>query len=101
MKLLYCGHCRDIFNLKLKKYQECQCGKSAGFYTDNLYAVYSGDQAICLGFSNPSFHSAILYRESEQNNLRNFDAWVMPPKPAHITKVENAKEYYERLKGKK
>ncbi len=37
MKLLYCEHCGDMFNLtgKMKK---CSCGKTFGKYTDDINA---------------------------------------------------------------
>jgi hypothetical protein len=85
MKLLYCPHCHDIFNLKYKKYQECQCGKSSGYYTDDVNAVYSGD-AIILGIANSSFIAALENRP-ESGMGSNFNAWVMPEKVDSLTYV--------------
>ena len=62
MKLLFCPHCGDIFNLS-KEIKICSCGKTQGVYLKNgSDAVYDG--GIPLGINNNSFLSAI-YAEQE------------------------------------
>lgn len=77
MKLLYCKDCGDVVVLRLGYDRTCECGQVVGQYTDNLNAVYSGDQAVPLGFANDSF----VYARSNQpeNGLgERFDAFVIP-----------------------
>lgn len=60
MKLLFCPHCMDV--KKLHREDEasirCLCGKSWGYYTDNVNAVYGGD-AVMLGIDNYVFAHAL------------------------------------------
>jgi len=57
MKLIFCPSCTEVRSLR-PQIVFCECKKSSGKYIDNLNAVIYG-QAIPLGFSNPSFVSAI------------------------------------------
>jgi hypothetical protein len=74
MKLLYCKSCHDIFNLTGNK-KTCSCQKSAGYYINDLDAIYSGD-AIPLGFSNSSFTDA-LKKQPEVGPGKHFVAFII------------------------
>lgn len=71
MKLLFCPHCQDVRKLGVVKRDHdnpnllvthtmthCTCGKSWGYYTDSINAVYGGD-AVMLGISNTRLAHAI------------------------------------------
>jgi hypothetical protein len=78
MKLLYCRNCGDVFSLKRCEPSEarrCTCGGTSGYYVDDLNAVYSGQQAIPLGFDNPDFLRAV---GSAGRTAKVFIAFVMP-----------------------
>jgi len=75
MKLLYCKNCGDVFNLTRFK-KTCSCQQSAGYYTDNLNAVKSGN-CIALGFSNSTFIQAIQDEPENEPSLP-FTAFVIP-----------------------
>lgn len=77
MKLLYCKSCGDIFSLGYRE-KSCSCGNTKGkYFEDGLHAVYSGDQSIPLGISNPSFHDA-LHNQPEEGMGKNFEAFIIP-----------------------
>ena len=79
MKLLICGYCNDIFNLKINEYKECSCGKTAGAYIDNERAVYSGDHLGCLAIHNMWWKYALSNRlESRHFGDRTFIGWCVP-----------------------
>lgn len=90
MKLLLCPHCNDVRKLRvlapaqiedLRTDTRCLCGKSWGYYTDNINAVYGGD-AIMLGFSNQTLERAIdaQRKDGDPPNQwgRTFAAFVIP-----------------------
>ncbi len=54
MKLLFCPHCTDVFNLVLEVEKKCRCGQVKGKYIDKTNVVYSGEP-ILLGFRNSQF----------------------------------------------
>ncbi|MFB5283581.1 hypothetical protein [Peribacillus sp. Hz7] len=58
MKLLMCLHCHDPFNLDLEE-KTCKCGSTKEKYVNQLHAIYSGEQAVLLGFTNSSLIKAI------------------------------------------
>ncbi len=58
MKLIFCPKCSDVVKLIIGRRRTCECGKSSGLYSDDLYATYSG-AAVPLGFSNPSLVRAL------------------------------------------
>lgn len=72
MKLLFCPHCQDVRKLRGPEPARatesnatyCYCGKSWGYYTDDINAVYGGD-AVMLGISNPSLGAAIYNDKHE------------------------------------
>jgi hypothetical protein len=74
MKLVFCSHCWDVFKLWSKP-RQCDCGKSAGHYVDDVRAIVN-TTAFPLGFENKSFIPAIVCRPSEGEGAR-FTAWVM------------------------
>jgi len=65
MKLLFCPHCTDLFNLSSEREKVCSCGKTKGKYTDKLNAEYEG--GIPLGFKNTQFIVAL--KEHHNNGL--------------------------------
>lgn len=57
MKLIFCKQCHDV--LRLFSYdRKCACGKSGGYYLDNINAVYYGT-AVPLGFDNRTLSAAV------------------------------------------
>jgi len=75
MKLLYCKHCKDIFNLK-PSIKSCECGKSSGYYTDDLNAVYSGE-CVPLGIANGTFMQAVKHPPMYEPSV-NIVAFIIP-----------------------
>jgi hypothetical protein len=75
MKLIFCKECSDVVRLTTEKIKQCDCGKSSGQYTDNLYAWYKGP-CIPLGFANSSFLSA-LRNQPEKDWGETFTAFVI------------------------
>ncbi|WP_096187064.1 hypothetical protein [Evansella halocellulosilytica] len=76
MKLLLCLECNDIFSLDLKM-KKCSCAKTKGRYIDNLNAIYEGDSAMPIGFSNPSLKEAIL-NQPDKGMGKEFTAFTIP-----------------------
>lgn len=73
MKLLFCKNCGSVFSLNLNFEKSCDCGKTKGEYIDNRNAVFSGDNAVMLGFDNFNFKTVL-------NNLStntDFKAFVI------------------------
>ena len=96
MKLLICGYCNDIFNLKINEYKECSCGKTAGAYIDNERAVYSGDHLGCLAIHNKWYWLAVNNRlENYHVGDRTFIGWCVPEgsPDGNFTKVDDVKKY--------
>lgn len=85
MKLLYCTQCGDVFAL-LWVERQCTCGKVRGRYLDHHNAEYSGDTAVPLGFSNPSFRLA-LKQQPLRGLGKGFHAFVVPEECATFRKV--------------
>lgn len=54
----------------------CDCGRCKGRYTDNLNAVYSGAEAVPLGFKNGSFAYA-MHRQIELGEGIDFTAFAI------------------------
>lgn len=77
MKLLLCLDCDDIFNLDYE-IKSCKCGATKGKYIDKLNAIYSGVNAIPLGFANSSFVSAIKNQPIDNFLGKRFTAFVVP-----------------------
>lgn len=86
MKLLYCPHCQDVRKLALQEpglneSTFCDCGKSWGYYTDDINAVYGGD-AVMLGFSNHTLAEAMRRQQKHGDQVdgmgRQFVAFVIP-----------------------
>lgn len=76
LKLLFCRDCGDVFNLDYRE-KVCNCGKTKGHYRDNFNAVYSGESAIPLGFSNPTLRIA-LRNQPESGWGERFEAFIIP-----------------------
>lgn len=85
MKLLFCPHCTDVRKLPIRApgmgAGVCECGKSWGYYTDDINAVYGGD-AVMLGFANSSLAGAIQaqrkYGDTATGQGRTFEAFIIP-----------------------
>jgi len=86
MKLLLCTKCQDIFKLQNEE-RSCVCGSISGKYLNNSEAIYSGDCAIPIGFSNNSLVSA-LRLQSTNGFGTPFTAFVIPENCRTIKKVE-------------
>jgi len=88
MKLILCPKCNDLFRLT-HEFCKCECGASAGNYTDNLNAVTYG-KAIPIGFLNHSFVQAVL-NQPESGMGKEFTAFVIPKSCPTITHSKRMK----------
>ncbi len=77
MKLVLCTNCGSVFSLAVGRVKTCDCGQCSGQYTDNLYAEYTGINAIPLGFANQSLVGAIK-NQPENGMGKEFTAFVIP-----------------------
>jgi hypothetical protein len=77
MKLLLCLDCDDIFNIGYE-IKSCNCGATKGKYIDQQNAIYSGVNAIPLGFANNSFANAIRNQSVNELYGERFIAFVVP-----------------------
>ena len=58
MKLLFCPHCTDVFNLVLEVEKKCRCGQVKGKYIDKTNAVScccSGSRGIFIECARQNF----------------------------------------------
>ena len=85
MKLLFCDKCNDVFSL-VEKSKWCSCEGCGGQYLDNLNAVYWGDTATPIGFSNSSFVKAVINRPKEGMGSK-FEAFVIPIRCSTMKKI--------------
>lgn len=76
MKLLFCKACQDVIRL-ISTERRCRCGKTRGRYVDDIHAVYSGRDAVPLGFKNSIFAWAVTKQPDHGDGLK-FDAFVIP-----------------------
>lgn len=88
MKLLLCLDCQDVFKIHPEKVTTCKCGDTKGRYLDDgINAIYSGSQAMPLGFRN----STLVYALKNQP-LRglgtDFSAFVIPIECETFVKVD-------------
>ncbi len=91
MKLLLCKNCQDVIRLVQEEVRTCRCGKVSGKYINDLDAIYSGDDAIPLGFANSTLVEAIV-NQPEGNGLgKEFTAFVIPKKCSTFVKVRKLK----------
>ena len=86
MKLLLCKNCQDFIRLIQGETRTCKCGAVSGKYLDNLNAIYSGDEAIPIGFANSTLVEAIR-NQPEEGMGKVFTAFVIPKKCYTIEKV--------------
>ena len=87
MKLLFCKNCTDIFSISTTKTKSCSCGKTKGKYLDNINAVYTGQFAVPMGISNPSFISA-LKRFAQDGGGDNIKAFLISNSANTFKKVK-------------
>lgn len=90
MKLLFCKNCQDVIRLVQEEVRTCRCGKVSGKYINDLDAIYSGKEAVPLGFSNHSFANAIR-NQPEKNWGKEFTAFVIQKKCDTFVKVRKVK----------
>jgi hypothetical protein len=64
------------------------CGKCKGHYIDGIYAVYSGDCAVPLGFANSTLVKAVN-NQPQSGMGENFTAFVIPKICETFIKKEN------------
>ena len=76
MKLLFCKGCGDTFSICVEEERSCKCGNTKGEYVNRLDAIYSGDDAVPLGFANGSFVNA-LRNQPEEGLGDDFTAFVI------------------------
>jgi hypothetical protein len=86
VKLLYCLRCHDAIMLIPNEIRSCKCGRSSGRYVDDINAEISGDDAVCIGFSNPSFWDA-LCNQPQSGLGSEFTAFVIPKECGTVKKV--------------
>jgi hypothetical protein len=91
MKLLLCLDCDDIFNLGYE-IKSCNCGATKGKYIDQRNAIYSGVNAIPLGFANNSFANAIRNQSVDEFFGERFEAFVVPKICETFIKKDNLNE---------
>lgn len=77
MKAIFCKKCKDLFSLSFTE-KSCICNenKSSGKYIDELNAIYSGENAIPIGFLNNEFTYAIS-NQKELGFSPDFKAFVI------------------------
>jgi hypothetical protein len=86
-----------VIRLQVEEKRRCKCGKSGGVYKDDLNAVYWGDNAVPMGFSNQDLARAIKYVEKIRGDKGHvFDAFVIKSDCPTFRKVKLRKK-----KGKK
>lgn len=93
MKLMICLECNSVFNLKIDRYQSCDCGHSGGVYVNEVDASVHGsrEKTFVLGFKNSSLASALraqrdfgdlpatmAYLGKIVSPGRNFESFVIP-----------------------
>ncbi len=76
MKLVLCTECWDVFKLAMEP-RSCKCGLCSGHYKDRLNAVYSGEEAMPLGFANGSLMLA-MGEQPKEGMGKEFTAFVIP-----------------------
>ena len=91
MKLILCTECHDVFKLDYKE-RRCKCGRTWGMYEDNgLWAQYSGDTAVPLGFANSSLVKAID-NQPQEGMGEEFVAFVIPIECPTMEKIEHEED---------
>lgn len=92
MKLLFCPHCNDVFNLT-RDLKTCKCGRNYGRYIDEINAEIS-ETAVALGFENSEFVEAMRdhIREPIGSRGKEFTAFVIPDNSKSVIR-RNAKGY--------
>ena len=90
MKLLLCKNCQDVIRLVQEEVRTCRCGKVSGKYINDLDAIYSGDDAIPLGFANSTLVKAIV-NQPEDGWGKEFTAFVIPKNCPTFVKINEVK----------
>jgi hypothetical protein len=91
MKLLLCKNCQDVIRLQVNIKRTCKCGNVSGIYLDDLNAIYSGDDAVPIGFANSTLVEAIR-NQPEEGMGKVFTAFVIPKNCYTFEKVERIDE---------
>ena len=90
MKLILCRSCQDVFKLSTEKVRTCACGKCAGVYLDAVNALYSGDDAVPIGFGNTTLVYALMNQPANGVG-KEFTAFVIPRQCDSMKKVARRK----------
>lgn len=90
MKFVLCRKCQDVFKLHYEA-RTCQCGHSKGVYLDDLYAEYSGDHAVPIGFDNHSLIRTLQEHPFNGERGKVFDAFIIPSNAETMVKVTDIK----------
>ena len=77
----------DLFRIT-NVLKECHCGKTYGWYEDNLNAVYYGKYAVPLGIDNSSFIDALKSRNKVGLGIR-FEAFVISEECSTFVKKDD------------
>lgn len=88
MKLLFCKKCQDTFKLTEEYERTCKCGAIGGKYTDELYAIYWGIDAVPVIFVNDTFAEAIRAQPKRAVNGVRFTAAVVPKECATFRRIK-------------
>lgn len=85
MKLIFCPSCEDVVKLLMRRGRTCRCGRSAGYYRNEVDAVVTG-LGIPIGIMSGSLRDALQAREREEGETaRRVEAFVFPKAHPHIT----------------
>jgi hypothetical protein len=79
MKLLFCKKCEDVIRL-FSHLRYCKCGETSGKYTNDINAVYWGENAVPIGFANSSLLNAVENQPENHGKGEVFEAFVIPKK---------------------
>lgn len=88
MKLILCKNCSDVIRL-FEEVRHCKCGRTGGKYLNDVESEYWGEDAMPIGFANPSLLQA-LRGQPEKGKGREFKAFIIPKDCPTMKKVKNA-----------
>lgn len=88
MKLLLCKNCQDVIRL-IDEERKCRCGSVKGRYINEIYAEYSGEHAVPIGFANGSLVHAV-HNQPETGMGEGFEAFVIPKNCPTMKKLKAA-----------
>ena len=72
MKLLFCDECGSVFSLAINRIKRCDCGRVAGKYVNNRFAVTNG-KGVAIGMGTGSLRDAMISkRRMERDNSNGY-----------------------------